>query len=178
MGNRCDSRGDVHAFGVQLLLPDIGLANPLGQDSHGRQLYGDITSAAGNLTTAHRCADGINNSVPGGTVALGTACPAGVTALGDVINISNTATHDYSYNITGTLQKRFSDSFEGSLSYVYGHAYDVYDLTSSVAFSNWSFGRSYAGRQDAQELDYSKWDSPHRIVASGTYTCRPRRTCR
>jgi hypothetical protein len=87
-----------------------------------------------------------------------------------VIHLSNTDTKDYSYNVSTTLLKRFSDSFEGSASYIYGHAYDVYDLTSSVAFSNWSFGRSYASRQDAQELAYSKWDSPHRFVLSGTYS--------
>ena len=146
------------------------VADPIGQDSHGRQLYGDITGAATNLTTARRCADGVSSTLPGVTAATSTPCPTGVTALGDVIALSNTATKDYSYNITGTLQKRFSDSFEGSASYIYGHAYDVYDLTSSVAFSNWAFGRSYAGRQDAQVLNYSKWDSPHRFIVSGTYS--------
>jgi len=146
------------------------LANPIGTDSRGRALYGDIQSAAGNVVLARRCADGVSSFIPGVTAATNIVCPAGVTALGDVIHISNTTAKDYSYNISGTLQKRFSDSFEGSASYIYGHAYDIYDLTSSVAFSNWSFGRSYAGRQDAQELDYSKWDSPHRIVASGTYS--------
>ncbi len=38
--------------------------------------------------------------------------------------------------------KRFSNNFEGSVAYTYGHSYDVWDLTSSVAFSNWQFGRS------------------------------------
>ncbi len=132
---------------------NIGMvANPIGQDIHGRQLYGDITSATSNMVVSRR-------PIPGTT-----------QFLGDVINLSNTATKDYSYNFTGTLQKRFSNSFEGSASYIYGHAYDVYDLTSSVAYSNWSYGRSYAGRQDAQELAYSKWDSPHRFVVSGTYS--------
>ena len=142
------------------------VANPIGTDSHGRPLYGDISAANSIVNPARRCADGVNSS----SLGQGTACPAGVTALGDVIGLTNTNTKDYSYNITGTLLKRFSNSFEGSVSYIYGHAYDVYDLTSSVAFSNWAFGRSYASRQDAQVLAYSKWDSPHRIVASGTYS--------
>src|SRR5674476_452864 len=68
------------------------------------------------------------------------------------------------------LQKRLSDSFEGSASYTYGHAYDVWDLTSSVAYSNWQYGRSYSGRQDAQDLNPSKWDAPHRVVLAGTYS--------
>ena len=90
--------------------------------------------------------------------------------LGDVINLSNTKTHDYAYSYTGELQKRFSNAFEGQIAYTYGRSYDVWDLTSSVAFSNWSFGRSYSGRQDAQDLYPSKFDVPHRVIAGGTYT--------
>ncbi|MDB4877364.1 MAG: putative oar protein [Gemmatimonadetes bacterium] len=132
---------------------NLGLvANPIGTDLNGRAMYGDITSATSNTVPVRR-------PIPGTT-----------QFLGDVIHLSNTNAKDYSYNYTGKLEKRFSNSFEGSVSYTYGHAYDIYDLTSSVAFSNWSFGRSYAGRQDAQELAYSKWDSPHRIILGGTYS--------
>jgi hypothetical protein len=123
------------------------VTTPVGTDRNGRVLYGDITSASSNV-------------IPSRPTGLG----------GDDIHLSNTSTHDYSYNFTGKLVKRFSNSFEGNASYTYGHAYDVWDLTSSVAFSNWSFGRAYAGRQDAQDLAYSKWDAPHRVIVSGTYT--------
>jgi hypothetical protein len=134
---------------------NIGLVdNPIGTDRNGRALYGDIPSAAGNPTPTRKPVPG---SVPART-------------LGDVINLSNTKTHDYAYSYTSQLQKRFSNSFEGSLAYTYGHSYDVWDLTSSVAFSNWSFGRSYSGRQDAQDLYPSKFDVPHRVIASGTYS--------
>jgi hypothetical protein len=132
---------------------NIGLVDdPIGTDRNGRALYGDIPSASGNPTPTRK-------AVPGTT-----------RTLGDVINLSNTKTHDYAYSYTGELQKRFSNAFEGSLAYTYGRSYDVWDLTSSVAFSNWSFGRSYAGRQDAQDLYPSKFDAPHRVVASGTYS--------
>ncbi len=127
---------------------DIGIvSNPIGVDRNGRAIYGDITSLTGNPLPVR---------------------PAGVN--GDVINISNTKTHDYSYSITEQLVKRFSDNFEGQVAYTYGRSYDVWDLTSSVAFSNWQFGRSYSGRQDAQDLYPSKWDVPHRFVVSGEYT--------
>ena len=96
--------------------------------------------------------------------------PGTTTALGDVIHLSNTQTKDYSYSYTGQLQKRFSNHFEGSAAYTYGRSYDVWDLTSSVAFSNWSFGRAYAGRQDAQDLYPSKWDEPHKLVFNGSYS--------
>jgi len=132
---------------------NIGLVdNPIGTDRNGRSLYGDIPSAAGA-------------PIPTRKPVPGTA-----RTLGDVINLSNTKTHDYSYSYTGEMQKRFSNSFEGSVAYTYGHSYSVWDLTSSVAFSNWSFGRSYSGRQDAQDLAPSKFDVPHRVIAGGTYT--------
>ena len=127
---------------------NIGLVkDPIGHDLNGRAIYGDIATAT-------------SNPVP--------VRPAGVT--GDVINITNQSTHDYAYSITEQLIKRFSNNFEGQIAYTYSHSYDVWDLTSSVAFSNWQFGRSLSGREDAQELAPSKWDAPHRFVVSGQYT--------
>jgi hypothetical protein len=132
---------------------NIGLQdNPIGTDRNGRALYGDIATLSSTPSPVRR-------TIPGTT-----------STLGDVINISNTKTHDYSYNYTAQFVKRFTNNFEGQFSYTYGRSYNVWDLTSSVAFSNWSFGRSYAGRQDAQDLYPSKWDTPHRFAASGTYT--------
>lgn len=137
----------------QFYYQNIGLLdNPIGTDSHGRSLYGNLTGTTGQfttLTTQHK---------PG---------------LSDVINLGNeTKNKDYSYNMTAQLQKRFSDSFEGSIAYTYGRSYDQYDLTSSVAFSNWQFGRDYSGPQSAQTLAPGKWDIPNRIVGSGTYSLR------
>jgi hypothetical protein len=126
---------------------NINLADSIGVDRNGRVLMGDITSSSSNITPTRKTA-----------------------LVGDVIHMSNAAAHDYSYDVTAQLQKRFASNFEGSAAYTYGHSYNVWDLTSSVAFSNWAFGRSYAGRQSAQDLRPSKWDAPHRIVLAGTYT--------
>ncbi|HEX2692583.1 MAG TPA: carboxypeptidase regulatory-like domain-containing protein [Gemmatimonadaceae bacterium] len=134
---------------------NIGIvADPIGTDRNGRALYGEITTAGATPTPARR-------PIPGTTPQR---------FLGDVIALSNTKTKDYSYSYTWQLQKRFSNDFEGSFAYTYGRSYDVWDLTSSVAFSNWSFGRSYSGRQDAQDLAPSKWDVPHRFVAGFSKT--------
>jgi hypothetical protein len=127
---------------------NIGLVkDPIGTDRNGRSIYGDIASATANPLPVR---------------------PAGVT--GDVINIANQSTHDYSYSLTEQLVKRFSNNFEGQVAYTYSRSYDVWDVTSSVAFSNWQFGRSLSGREDAQDLAPSKWDAPHRLVVSGEYT--------
>jgi hypothetical protein len=132
---------------------NIGVVDtPIGTDRYGRVLYGDIPANGSNITVTRK------------------TNPATGLPLGDVIHLSNTKTKDYSYSYTGQLQKRFSNHFEGSAAYTYGHSYDVWDLTSSVAFSNWSFGRSYAGRQDDQSLALSKWDEPHKFVFNGSYS--------
>ncbi|MGH7616761.1 MAG: carboxypeptidase regulatory-like domain-containing protein, partial [Gemmatimonadaceae bacterium] len=116
---------------------DINLAHdPIGYDFKGRALYGDINSLTGNPVPVSRPAP----------------------TMGDVFEISNSKTHDYSYSLTEQVVKRFSNNFEGQVAYTYSRSYDVWDLTSSVAQSNWQFGRSYAGRQDAADLYPSKWD--------------------
>ncbi len=136
---------DIYNFYYQ----DINLSpNPIGTDINGRELYGDITSLTGNPVPKSRPAP----------------------TLGDIFEISNTKAHGYAYSLTEQIVKRFSNNFEGQVAYTYSRSYDVWDVTSSVAQSNWQFGRSYAGRQDAQDLYPSKWDAPNRFVVSGEYT--------
>ena len=99
--------------------------------------------------------------------------------LGDVFEISNTKTHDYSYSITEQIVKRFSNNFEGQVAYTYSRSYDVWDVTSSVAQSNWQFGRSYSGRQDAQDLVCRRSGMRRTASSSAASTrCRPRPACR
>jgi len=121
-------------------LPDA----PVSSDSHGRFMYGTITG--NNIRPSYK--------------KLG---------FGDVINLTN-QNRDYSYSLTGQLQKRFSNNFEGQMAYTYGHSYDVASMTSSVAYSNWQFGRSVKGNIHGTALSVSKFDSPHRIIMHGTYT--------
>ncbi len=87
----------------------------------------------------------------------------------NVIEISNQS-RDYAYSLTGQLRRRFGTAFEGNLAYTYGRSYSVTDLTSSVALSNWQFGRVYSGAQSDQTLDPSIFDQPHRLLFNGTYT--------
>lgn len=134
----------------QFLYQNLGLPDPLGTDGHGRVMYGNLTGTGAQFTT------------------LTTQYKPG---LSDVINLTNETSHkDYSYGLTGSVSKRFSNNFEGTAAYTYSRSYDQSDLTSSVAYSNWQFGRAYAGATTDQSLQPSKWDAPHRIVVSGTYT--------
>jgi hypothetical protein len=46
----------------------------------------------------------------------------------------------------------------------------VQSFTSSTHISNWSFGRTLAGRQEDPYTSISLFDQPHKIVGYGTYT--------
>ena len=121
-------------------LDHIALAEPTATDPNGRVLYG-LTAFSPVLKASTRR-----------------------NAVYAVTNHSK----DYSYNLTGKIEKRFSDNLGGSLAYTYTQAYDVQSLTSSTSGSQFRFGRVYAGRQDDLDLAHSAWETPHRFVANGT----------
>jgi len=89
----------------------------------------------------------------------------------DVIEATNQS-KDYSYSVTGQLDKRFDSNLAATVSVTYGHAYDVQSLrlTRNPSFDNWRFGRTVAGRQDVPTLGVSDFDQPYRVIASGTYS--------
>jgi hypothetical protein len=87
----------------------------------------------------------------------------------NVINLGNQS-RDYSYSVTGQLAKRFSGLFEGTAAYTYGRSYSVTDPTSSVALSNYQFGRVFSGSQFDQSLAPSVFDQPHRVLVNATVT--------
>jgi outer membrane receptor protein involved in Fe transport len=84
----------------------------------------------------------------------------------DVQNASN----DYSYQLTAGLQRRYFNNFEASAFYTYSHAVAAQDLTSSTAFSQYRFGRAWAGDQNDTRATRSIFEQKHRIVANGTYS--------
>jgi hypothetical protein len=77
---------------------------------------------------------------------------------------------DYSYSLTGQIQKRFTTNFGGAVAYTYTQAYDVQSLTSSTAFSQYRFGRVYSGSQTDLTLEHSSFETPHRFVVNGSYS--------
>jgi hypothetical protein len=89
----------------------------------------------------------------------------GRNAVYDVRNESK----DYSYSLTGQIQKRFTQNLGGSLAYTYTQAYDVQSLTSSTASSQYRFGRIYSGDQNDLTLSHSAFETPNRIVGDISY---------
>ncbi|MDN5287480.1 MAG: hypothetical protein JWR38_3754 [Mucilaginibacter sp.] len=80
----------------------------------------------------------------------------------DVLELTNTS-KGYSYNITGQLQKPFSDGWTGMVAYTYGASYSLNDGTSSVALSNWRYAYNTNGLNNLDE-SRSNYDPGNRII--------------
>lgn len=115
---------------------------PTGTDIHGRVLYGILTATGGTQ---------------------GQIGPR--TQVLDVTNSSG----DYTWSVTTQLQKAFTDNFDGSIAYTHQEAKDVVSVTSSTAGSNYRYQRDVSGRLDDMSVTKSKYDQPHRIIATGSY---------
>lgn len=125
---------------------NIALAGPQGRDRNGRVLYGSLTASGGAATFK----------------------PGGRQQVIDVTDVHG----DYTYSITGQLQKTFFDNFQGSLAYSYMQVRDVAATTSSTQGSNYRYQRDWAGYLEDRSLTRGKEDMPHRIVATGTWRFR------
>jgi hypothetical protein len=121
---------------------NLALAGPQGTDAHGRTLYGTLTAT-------------------GGTAAF----KGSRTTVLDMTNSSG----DYTWSVTGQLQKSFTTNFEGSVAYTHQTSMDVTSTTSSTAGSNYRYQRDVSGDILDKSVSKSKYDQPHRIVATGTY---------
>ena len=85
-----------------------------------------------------------------------------------IINLKNT-NKGYSYALSALLEKHFGFGLDMSASYTFGHSKSVNDGTSSVAYSNWKYNYSH-DTNSGNELSFSKFDIPHRIMVQAAYT--------
>lgn len=85
-----------------------------------------------------------------------------------IINLKNT-NKGYTYAVSGLLEKHFNFGLDLSASYTFGHAKAVNDGTSSVAYSNWKYNYSRDTNSE-DELGFSKFDIPHRLMIQLSYT--------
>jgi Carboxypeptidase regulatory-like domain len=121
---------------------NLALVGPQGRDRNGRVLYGTLTGTGGTALTR-----------------------GGRQQVIDVTDVHG----DYTYSITGQLQKTFFDNFQGSLAYSYMQVRDVAATTSSTQGSNYRYQRDVSGFLEDRSLTRGKEDMPHRIVATGTW---------
>jgi hypothetical protein len=139
----------------QFFFVNRNLAGPRGTDSRGRVFYADSIRAT-NGQSFSRLPDLVRAN--GGSARFSTAI--------DVENQSK----DYSWNLTTTLRKRYSNNWEAQVAYSHGRSRDVQSFGSSTHISNWQFGRTLSTPQEDPRLGISLFDQTHKIIASGTYT--------
>jgi hypothetical protein len=151
------TRSANNAFYQNLALagPVADGAGNLVLDRNGRVMYGTLVQA--------RAAGGGLPAIAAG--ASTNFKPGGRSQVIDVTNSSG----DYTWSTTAQVQKTFSMSWEGSLAYTYQQARDVVSVTSSTQGSNFRYQRDVSGLITDMSLGRSKYDQPHRIVATGTY---------
>ena len=92
------------------------------------------------------------------------------SAYSTIVALSNT-NKGYTYSVSAKLEKSFEFGLNMMASYTYGHAYSVNDGTSSVAYSNWKY--NYSVDTNADELSYSLFDKPHKIMGVISYNSKP-----
>ena len=85
-----------------------------------------------------------------------------------IINLRNT-NKGYTYAITAQLQKSFDFGLDLNASYTFSRAKSVNDGKSSVAYSNWQKNFS-VDSNSGNELGFSKFDIPHRVLFTLSYT--------
>jgi len=74
----------------------------------------------------------------------------------------------YSYSLTAQLSKAFNNGLYGSVAYTYSVAKEVTANPGSQATSVWNSNPN-VGTSNAEELGYSAYAIPHRIVANVSY---------
>src|SRR4051794_16053433 len=121
---------------------NLALVGPQGRDRNGRVLYGTLTASGGTALTK-----------------------GGRQQVIDVTDVHG----DYTYSLTGQLQKTFFDNFQGSLAYSYMQVRDIAATTSSTQGSNYRYQRDVSGFLEDRSLTRGKEDMPHRIVGTGTW---------
>jgi hypothetical protein len=182
-GATAATTGDIALLSSNLKFPQFARASLAYDRRLGHTWIGSIeamyTRAMSTVFYTNRALAGSQGLDRNGRVVYGTIATTGVAtpALSgprrNVIDVQN-ASKDYSYSLTASLNRRFTNWFEAHGSYTYEQARDVQSLTSSVATSNWRFGRAISGDQYSQHLDRSAFELPHRVVAYGTFSLSTR----
>ncbi len=125
---------------------NLNLRGPQSVDRFGRVLYGTIDGG-------------------------GIATPALRSGYSEVIELRNTS-RNYSYQMTGRVEREFAGGFGASLAYTWSRTRDVQSPSrvNTTGIAMWADARAVSGRHDDPTLGISLNDVPHRVVASLAWT--------
>lgn len=129
-------------------------------------LSGVATGVPVGIDVAHGGRWIYGNSSGSGSGSPALVAPGVRSQIYDVSNQSK----DHAYQLTGQLQRRFSNNYEGSVAYTYSRVWDAMSFTSSTAISQYRFGRAWAFNENDPTPTRSIFEQRHKIVAQGTYT--------
>lgn len=85
-----------------------------------------------------------------------------------IINLKNT-NKGYTYSLSAKIEQSLHFGLDWMFSYTHGRSKSVNDGTSSVAYSNWKYNYSI-NTNSPDELSYSMFDVPHKVMATISYT--------
>lgn len=126
---------------------------------NANQKPGDVTVNVGP--------DDVRKAYSGTTTAAAIAARRVNPGIANAIVLEN-SNKGYSVAFTAQISKSFSNGFYGSLAYTYTRAEDVTANPGSQAGSVWSINPT-SGTQNDQQLSYSQYAVPHRIVGIASY---------
>src|SRR5205085_12078003 len=141
----------------------IGSFDGIYTRSLNQFLLEDVNLVPGGTST------GEGNRAMYGTISgtSSTATPRRATTVArDVLRQFN-SNQDYSYSLTGQVNKQFSNGLEFGVSYTFSHSYDLISATSDISNSNLNFS-TLDGTFASRNLRPSFFDIPHSVRISGT----------
>ena len=86
----------------------------------------------------------------------------------NVMYLGNTS-KGYTYNLSLKLEQSFNFGLDVSAAYTYGESKSLNPGSNSVAVSNWKYNEIIRN-PNKPELSFSDFNTPHRIIASVTYS--------
>lgn len=177
---------EARPFGdVNLLAPDLRLAESLrGAIAYEKKLPWSLQATAEIIATKYMSDfKWVNLNLEGpqgvdrlGRVMYGTIEPTGVSQpklrsrYNEVIDLRNTS-QNYSYQVSGRVEKRFANRLAASAAYTFSRVRDVQSPSrvNLTGLTMWADARALSGRHEIDERGTSLNDIPHRFVAAITY---------
>ena len=139
----------------------VGTVDLLFTHAINQFILEDVNLVAGGFST------GEGNRQLYGTMAGGSTTPRrAMSRANDVLRQFN-SNRDYSYSLSFTLNKRFSNNLEFAASYAYSRSYDLISPSSDISNSLLNFS-TLDGTFANRHLTQSFFDIPHTVRLSGT----------
>ncbi len=172
--NNISPNGDIDLFAEDLKVPQVLKANITLDKKLPWGMIGNIDLAY-NKTLNNVAYQNVNLK-PAESNLTGTGDNRPIFNRRDEIDdtygriiLGYNTTEGYTYNVSASLTKPFSNGFSGSLSYSYGDAYTIFDGTSSQNSSQWRGLHAIGGRNFDQVLARSDFAQGHRVILGASY---------